>query len=117
MGMDEVSEGLSEMSGEDESVDLGSSYGRLAPPKDPSQVYSVRIPVSRIEELRRVASGKGLAPSTLLREWVLERLDLEAPSRSQGEVDVWFGTRLSRNVMEANVTSSLLQGQLVGSIR
>ncbi|MGH3889353.1 MAG: hypothetical protein ACRDSZ_22810 [Pseudonocardiaceae bacterium] len=39
--------------------------------KDPSQVYSVRIPVDRLEQLRRAAA----APSTLSRELVVAFLD------------------------------------------
>src|SRR5271165_6133563 len=49
----------------------------LPAPKQPSQVYSVRIPVNRLEELRAVAAKQRLPPSALLREWVLERLDRE----------------------------------------
>ncbi|WP_166354364.1 hypothetical protein [Phytoactinopolyspora limicola] len=45
--------------------------------KDPSQVYSLRIPVHRLEELRAVAQKSHLAPSVLMRRWVLERLDEE----------------------------------------
>ena len=58
--------------------------GRLRskrPPRDPSQVYSIRIPVDRLEELRRHASERGAAPTALMRKWVLERLDEE---RSRG---------------------------------
>lgn len=43
--------------------------------KDPGQVYAVRIPVSRLRELRVVADALGRAPSSLIRQWVLERLD------------------------------------------
>jgi len=53
------------------------AYGNLTPAVNPSQVYSVRIPVDRLEELRRVAESRGLAPSALLRSWVIERLDRE----------------------------------------
>ena len=45
--------------------------------KDPAQVYSVRIPVDRIEQLRRLAEERGAAPTTLLRQLVLEVLDRE----------------------------------------
>lgn len=50
-------------------------YSRPRAPRDPSQVYSVRIPASRIEQLRRVAQDRGIAPTTLIRHWVIERLD------------------------------------------
>jgi hypothetical protein len=53
------------------------TFVQIPPPKEPSQVYSVRIPVARLDELRKIAAGCEQAPSTLLREWVLERLDME----------------------------------------
>jgi chemotaxis protein histidine kinase CheA len=42
-----------------------------------SQVYSVRIPVERLAQLRRLADERGVAPTVLLRQFVLERLDQE----------------------------------------
>jgi len=38
-------------------------------------VYSVRIPVDRIEELRQLAIERGVPPTTLIRTWVLAHLD------------------------------------------
>ena len=49
------------------------------PASDPSQVYTVRIPVSRLRELRLIAEELGEPPSTLIRRWVLERLDAAGP--------------------------------------
>lgn len=43
--------------------------------KDPSQVYSVRIPVDQLEQLRRAAAMRGSAPSALIRELVVAFLD------------------------------------------
>jgi hypothetical protein len=45
------------------------------PPKNPSAVYSVRIPADRIEQLRRVAAERGVQPTALIRTWVLAQLD------------------------------------------
>ncbi|MFI9380557.1 hypothetical protein [Kutzneria sp. NPDC052558] len=45
------------------------------PPRNPSAVYSVRIPVDRIEQLRRVAEERGMQPTALMRTWVLAQLD------------------------------------------
>lgn len=42
---------------------------------DPSQVYAVRIPTSRLNELREVAARLDVPPTTLIRQLVLERLD------------------------------------------
>jgi hypothetical protein len=60
-----------------ENEDHGPSYRRKHPPRDPAQVYSLRIPVDQIEELRQLASDKGVTPSALMREWVLERIAAE----------------------------------------
>jgi len=52
-------------------------FVRNRPPREPSQVYSVRLPATVVEELRVLASARGEAPTRLIREWVLERLDKE----------------------------------------
>ena len=50
---------------------------------DPSQVYAVRIPVSQLRKLREAADSLGMQPSSLIRQWVIERLDaLDASSVS-----------------------------------
>lgn len=79
-------ESENEFTTEDESVDEGAEYGRLAPPRHPSQVYSIRIPVNQIEELRQCAFDLGMRPSSLMREWILERLDKERRPESNFEV-------------------------------
>ena len=57
----------------------------IDPPRRPSQVYSIRIPVERVEQLRTLAASQGTAPTQLIRQWVIERLDEtplgSAPSR------------------------------------
>ncbi|MGQ0774370.1 MAG: hypothetical protein ACT4NY_08135 [Pseudonocardiales bacterium] len=45
------------------------------PSKSPAAVYSVRIPVERIEELRQLAVLREVQPTTLIRTWVLAQLD------------------------------------------
>ena len=54
-------------------------------PRRPSMVYSIRIPVGRVEELRQVAAAAGLDPSAMVRQWVLERLDSEQSQGSEEE--------------------------------
>lgn len=46
-------------------------------PREPSQVYSLRVPVDKLEELRIHAERQHLNPSALMRLWVLERLERE----------------------------------------
>jgi len=52
-------------------------------PRDPSEVYSLRIPVTRLAEVRRIAASERTTSAALLRRWVLERLDAEG----QGDED------------------------------
>jgi hypothetical protein len=42
---------------------------------DPSQVYAVRIPVSRLHRLQEVAASLNVQPTALIRQWVIARLD------------------------------------------
>ncbi len=57
--------------------------------EDPSQVYTVRIPVSRLRRLRELADSLGIAPSALIRQLVIERLDetgvQDQPTMPEGE--------------------------------
>lgn len=77
---------------EDEEAEGRWVFVRPRPAKEPSQVYSVRLPATVVEELRILASAKGEAPTALIRDWVLERLDDEIdrlpstrPSQSGGK--------------------------------
>ncbi|WP_034263967.1 hypothetical protein [Actinospica robiniae] len=72
----------------DDDLDDEASTGAVDPAPDAgrraatalrprSQVYSIRVPVERLEQVRRLAAERGVAPTVMLREWVLNRLDLE----------------------------------------
>ena len=51
------------------------------PASDPAQVYAVRIPASRLEELRALAEQLDEPPTALIRRWVLEHLDDAAKTK------------------------------------
>lgn len=55
-------------------------------PHEASQVYSVRIPVGRLAQLRAFADERGVAPTALLRQFVLERLDQETAPVAPAEL-------------------------------
>jgi hypothetical protein len=44
-----------------------------------AEVFQLRLPALRIEQLRRYAAERGVPPATLAVEWVIERLDAEDP--------------------------------------
>ncbi len=75
--IDSILKDVDRVEDEDNLEEDEQRYHWPRPPKEPSQVYSVRIPVDRLEQLRRVAEQRHLPPSTLLRDWVVERLDTE----------------------------------------
>lgn len=44
-----------------------------------AQVLQLRLPLYRVEQLRRLAEERDVAPATLAREWLVDRLDREEP--------------------------------------
>jgi hypothetical protein len=87
MVMESIRETLAREAVEAETVAEEEESGERAPQPgrrgrrgaaDPSQVYSLRVPVERLEQLRRLAEQRGVAPTALLRQFVLERLDQES---------------------------------------
>lgn len=40
-----------------------------------SSVYGLRLPDERIEQLRRLAEVRGIEPSALVRQWVIDHLN------------------------------------------
>lgn len=66
---------------------------RIGQPPKPEgqegQVYPIPIPAARIADLESVATARGEALGSMLRQWVLERLDDEArPTKGRFE---WTG--------------------------
>jgi hypothetical protein len=66
--------------------DLDSYLAALAPDANATettgrfgsaQVFSLRLPALRMEQLRRLAASRGVSPTALAVDWVLERLDQE----------------------------------------
>jgi predicted DNA binding CopG/RHH family protein len=47
------------------------------PDRSDMVVYCIRLPVDRLEAVKAQAATEGVNPSTMLREWVLERLEKE----------------------------------------
>jgi hypothetical protein len=43
-----------------------------------AQVFQLRLPALRIEQLRRIAAERGASPGALAVDWVIDRLDRES---------------------------------------
>lgn len=63
----------------------GAVYRRPRPPREPSQVYSVRISVDRLQLLRDLAESEGVTPSALARRLVVEGLHRAISGRPEVE--------------------------------
>lgn len=72
----------------EEDVELDSYLAALAPDSNPvettltgrfghAQVFQLRLPELRIQQLRRLAAERGVSPGALAVDWVIERLDRE----------------------------------------
>lgn len=75
-----ISDQLAELAEEAETKRDQMPVGRMRrrrAPRDPAQVYSVRMPADSLDELRRLAEAHHETPSGLIREWVLSRLEYE----------------------------------------
>lgn len=68
--------------------ELDSYLAALAPSAEPgaseltgrfgtAQVFQIRLPALRIEQLRHVAEERGTSPAALVVDWVTERLEQE----------------------------------------
>lgn len=51
-------------------------------------MYGLRLPDERIEQLRRLAEARGVEPSALVRQWVIDHLDATERVRDPG-TDQW----------------------------
>jgi hypothetical protein len=57
-------------------------------------LYNLRVPASRLEQLRRLAERAGVPPSTLTRQWVTERLDQGASGDLAPDPRLQYAVRL-----------------------
>ncbi|MBC8092840.1 MAG: hypothetical protein H7Y15_13040 [Pseudonocardia sp.] len=71
-----------------DDADLDSYLAALTPGTDEhpteltgrfgsAQVFQLRLPALRIEQLRRIAEERGVSPGALAVDWVIDRLDRE----------------------------------------
>ena len=61
------------------SPEVDSARSELTGRFGSAQVFQVRLPALRIEQLRRLAEAQGVPPTSLVVDWVIERLDREDP--------------------------------------
>lgn len=66
-------------------------------------VYGLRLPTQRIEQLHEVAAARGVEPSVLARNWVIEQLDRaehDDPNQQRWERDLRATTDHLRELLD-----------------
>jgi len=61
-----------------------------------AEVFQVRLPALRIEQLRRLAQAHGVPPTSLVVDWVVERLEQEDPGLGSPVPRAPIATRVDR---------------------
>lgn len=86
-------------------------------PKDPAQVYSLRVPVDRLDLVRQLAEQENTTQAALLRKWLLERLDQELLRRQRGTASAPDHERLLALVDEMRAAITQQSGAKSGPAR
>lgn len=78
-----VNRGLTERLRKESERTRGDAYPKGSRGVRPNRtnVYSVRLSAQEESRIQRIAQAKHLPASTLVRSWILERLDREQSSR------------------------------------
>ena len=74
---------------------VGPATGRFGS----AQVFPLRFPALRMEQLRRLAASRGVSPGALAVDWVLERLDQEDTETGPLPINVEVETPAWRNAL------------------
>lgn len=51
-------------------------------------IYAIRLPASKIKELKNVADAQYIPPRTLVRSWILQRLEAEQQKIERLDIDL-----------------------------
>jgi len=62
-------------------------------PGRPQEAFALRLPPEAVEELRERAEERGLGVTQIVREWILERLELERRRPGTADALLWDRTR------------------------
>lgn len=79
-------------------------YVRVRPPSDPSQVYSLRLPVSALGKIQDLAKAERKRPTAMLREWVIDRLEYELNETRPLRLHGFYGHPRSKPEVETLVS-------------
>ncbi len=80
---DEMLEAIDEAEAREQEEEREAVYRRPQRPRDPAQVYSVRVPADRLEQLREIAQRDGVSTSALVRRLVIDGIERRLGDRNE----------------------------------
>lgn len=64
-------------------------------PGQAQEAFALRLPPSVVEELRQRAAARGMGVTQLVRDWVIDRLELERRRPDVTDPVLWERTRMA----------------------
>lgn len=62
-------------------------------PGRPQEAFALRLPPEIVEELRKLAETRDVGVTQLVREWIIERLEIEHRQPAISDPALWERTR------------------------
>lgn len=79
-------------------------------PGRPQEAFALRLPPEAVEELRKRAEERGLGVTQIVREWVLERLELERRRPGATDALLWDRTRAAVEDLLPEIVARVASG-------
>ncbi len=76
----------------------------------PQESFALRLPPEAVEELRERAEERGLGVTQIVREWVLERLELERRRPATDDALQWDRTRAAVEDLLPEIVARVASG-------
>ncbi|MDA8073493.1 MAG: hypothetical protein M0Z82_18290 [Actinomycetota bacterium] len=83
-------------------------------PGRPQEAFALRLPPEVVEELRLQAESRGIGVTQLVREWVVERLELERRRPSSADPALWERTRAAVEDLLPEIVARVTPGSRAG---
>ncbi len=79
-------------------------------PGRPQEAFALRLPPEVVEELRARADAGGMGVTQLVREWVMERLEMERRRPATADALLWERTRTAVEELLPEIVARVASG-------
>lgn len=83
---------------------------RVNRPGRPQEAFALRLPPEVVEELRERAEARGLGVTQLVREWVIDRLEVERRRPRSADPLLWERTRTAVEELLPEIVARVTSG-------